>query len=756
MILAKSNNYWISPSAIQISLNALGNPDYIQGSVTSGASILCYVKGIIDYDTAHNYRRWSLSLSPTVFGTQTLKYVYVAIPRDLTKTQAFVCFPSDHIDIYGKDSEGTEIGSEEYFYIYLGARISASTATVPQVNRTWLDDNDTPVDYCTINFGTLSTDEALDAGGTGEWYQVTNVNGEDLVTFIKDLTMKAGTVFRNFFATNATIQKLIIASAEFIGRAVYGTTPDTSDNTIVTPKYVSDFGNTLLSKYLRKDQDDETTHKLTMAHAEVKGNTSLKGQAVFGASASSDNFVTGAQTAGSGWQINHDGDIEGESIKVRGFMEVPEIRFNRASIIVGTNIQSPCAGIIDTVTPESEFTGIATLHLEDEDMAGSIQVGDLCWGYWHDISTKSNNATVDADDHKGSIDYKGFATVYFQVSEILNERSTKFRYELKPDTTLHPYVGMHFGGRGNSKLNEDGTPVYPDRQGFSLATPNYTATYQLVSSWDWSNVGKHIVRVSGLLDGFETLANVAPGTWNGYYGTIDCNLYLRGVINQVEATQRFLYITLSSNGMINEGETEIITLNIRNNYFQDVSSEFKIYVDNTLLSPDKDGKYILSYPYASLTDETTRFSVRAEGKTYSYKWNSKTQTNELVENDIVLTDSFSIRKLGSSALSIVTNNDNDPFIDQSAPRHIVCSVMTGNGIDRTADVTQWQITRESSSADADAIWAQRSKVKQFNGTIDLYWSDDASINDIDLTTTITKFHITATIGSDTLTHTINI
>ena len=37
MTEAKSQNYWISPTALRITLNALSDADYIQASAASGA-----------------------------------------------------------------------------------------------------------------------------------------------------------------------------------------------------------------------------------------------------------------------------------------------------------------------------------------------------------------------------------------------------------------------------------------------------------------------------------------------------------------------------------------------------------------------------------------------------------------------------------------------------------------------------------------------------------------------------------------------
>ena len=72
---ANNTNYWISSSALYIQLNAMGEPDYIQCSVVSGASILCYMHGIpgLEYDAGHNYQRWLLAAYPSVFPNSDIR-----------------------------------------------------------------------------------------------------------------------------------------------------------------------------------------------------------------------------------------------------------------------------------------------------------------------------------------------------------------------------------------------------------------------------------------------------------------------------------------------------------------------------------------------------------------------------------------------------------------------------------------------------------------------------------------------------------
>ena len=235
MTVATTRDYWISPNALHIERNAMSNPDYIQASCVSGAQILVYIKDIISYDAGHNYRRWSLQASPTVFNTHTEKYVYVAIPRDSVTSTAMVVFPSELLDIYGKNEKQEQIGSENYYYIFLQGILSSSgdNGTEP---RDWLLGH-------TIHTGYLSSDEAINAGpNENEWYQYNSA--DEIVTFLKDLTVKAGQKFRELFAKAVTIVSGGYITFEGQSGSLKGIanadTPVDSEETIVTPKYMDD------------------------------------------------------------------------------------------------------------------------------------------------------------------------------------------------------------------------------------------------------------------------------------------------------------------------------------------------------------------------------------------------------------------------------------------------------------------------------------------------------------------------------------
>ncbi len=250
MTEATSKDYWISPSALYVELNALGNPDYIQASCVGGAQILVYVNGVISYDAGHNYRRWSLQASPTIFNTHTLKYVYAAIPRDSNSAKpARIVFPSEELDIYGKNVVEKQIGSTDYYYIFLQGVISSSGDNGTK-NRDWTQ---------RISTGYLSSDEAINARTTeSEWYKYSSV--DKITTFLKDLTMEAGTKFYNLYAKALKIVSGGSITFEGQDEVITGIVKDTTDlssvSDIVTPKYLDDSA-------LSKKHDDVTEFGLT-------------------------------------------------------------------------------------------------------------------------------------------------------------------------------------------------------------------------------------------------------------------------------------------------------------------------------------------------------------------------------------------------------------------------------------------------------------------------------------------------------------
>ena len=328
MTQATTKDYWISPSALHIELNALSDPDYIQASCISGTQILVYIKDVIGYDAGHNYRRWPLQAAPTVFNTHTEKYVYAAIPRDMTlAASAWIVFPSELLDIYGKNEKKEQIGDEKYYYIFLQGIITSSGDN-GATERDWKIGG-------RIMYGTLSSDEAISAiGSDTEWYNYSDHDG--IVTFLKDLTMNLETRFRQFFAEIITVLpegKIAFGKqgeqGELNGIASNSSTELNSVDKIVTPNYLD-------SKALSKVHEDVAQDVLTFlkgiktAGIENDGNNITKGLTELYDVIRSNGFKN-SMTAGSGWQIDKDGNAQVESIEVRSYMRVLELVMNRLS-----------------------------------------------------------------------------------------------------------------------------------------------------------------------------------------------------------------------------------------------------------------------------------------------------------------------------------------------------------------------------------------------------------------------------------------
>lgn len=248
--ISQPKDYWIAPNAIRITLNALGDANRIQCSVASGAVIMCWINNVpeLGYDNGHQYKTWHLAIAPTYFNTDTHKYIYVAIPRNLdVGNVAMVVFPSEKIDIYGVGESGTQVGSVDYLYIWLQGIITEVQTSGLSFERHWEQ---------MLDEGLLDTDQARDARiDNSAWYSYSSVTG--IVTFLKDVAMKVGSSFRN----------LILGGKELTSVATDETTPTDSTTAVVTPAYVSD-------RYLRKDIPDTANALITFLRGLNLGNGS--------------------------------------------------------------------------------------------------------------------------------------------------------------------------------------------------------------------------------------------------------------------------------------------------------------------------------------------------------------------------------------------------------------------------------------------------------------------------------------------------
>lgn len=229
------------------------------------------------------------------------------------------------------------------------------------------------------------------------------------------------------------------------------------------------------------------------------------------------DFASGI--TGFGAQIDGRGAGELESLFIRRFLEVPELRKNRVGISVGDDWSAPGAGVIESVDKDQK---LVTLKLEEGEI-GAVAVEDICMGIFHDFDP-SNNATVDSDDGRGNFSFAGFATVYFRITEVLGDRNEQFRYELRPlsDTftrQLDPMESMTFVAYGSF--------TNPDRQSSRYSTRTYQRYLRNVSDWEFTaeNIAAQFGDLSNL--------SVFGIQMSGYSAYLD-NIYLQGMISSLD------------------------------------------------------------------------------------------------------------------------------------------------------------------------------------------------------------------------------
>lgn len=294
----------------------------------------------------------------------------------------------------------------------------------------------------------------------------------------------------------------------------------------------------------------------------------FKGKMTFDDGAQFGGFASGM--TGFGGIIDKKGNAEMQSLKLRGFLEVPELRYNRVEISMGDTWYAPSAGIIESVDTEAQTI---TLKLEEGEI-GSPRVGDICMGIFHNLNT-SENATADYDDGRGNRRFAGFATCYFRITEELDTATYKtFKYQLRPasgtyPTQYHPAASMTFVGYG-SFSNED-------RQTSRYETRTYQRYLTGVSDWEFT--------ASNIAAQYGDLSNLSVFGINmtGYSAYLN-NIYMSGVIHQFTPGGEEVP-TIIDRGVWSATETYN-----RNDDVYWNNGHWRCLVDGTTTEPDKDAE----------------------------------------------------------------------------------------------------------------------------------------------------------------------
>lgn len=261
---------------------------------------------------------------------------------------------------------------------------------------------------------------------------------------------------------------------------------------------------------------------------------------------------------GKGGKIDELGNGELESLIIRRFLEVPELRYNRVEIEIGNSWRAPGGGIVLECVPDRDIdgnnlmTGTITLHLEEGEI-GTVAEDDICMGIFHNEDNPSANSAIDYDDGIGNFRFSGFYTVYFRITEILKVGdNSKFRYALRPTSanwfhSFHPCESMHFVAYGNF--------TNKNRQTARYSTRTYERYLKDVADWEFTSL--NIAAQFGDLSNLKIFGM----DMTGYSAYLD-NIYMTGHMEQVEIRPYRIEIDTQGDTFLAYGESKLITCTV--------------------------------------------------------------------------------------------------------------------------------------------------------------------------------------------------
>lgn len=688
---AKSTNYWISSTALYIQLNAMGEPDYIQCSVVSGASVLCYMSDVpgLGYDAGHNYQRWTLAAYPSIFPDSGKKYIYVAIPRVRTGDNdiATLVFPSQRIDIYGKAIieqtkedgskelvSGDQIGNENFYYIYLQGIISeVKTDTDNTRKREWEQH---------IDFGSLATDEAIASGGDGSWWKLNTVS--DTITFLKTI-LKAN--FEELTAKDAKIIKLGLNGKDLTGVAD-NTTLETSNTTVVTPQYLGQFG---VKHFLAKDKDDTAHGTITFEKVQ--------------------NFLQGLNIGDGNYRIDGNGNAILSSVLVN---LLKSLDFNESEQS-GFAIKQRSDGKFQMLLTDLIVWGKAifnTLLIRELSYVGGNIVLSPAAGkisYIKEVYSETTNELIGWKCYLLADDGTTATINSFKVEDQVRCQT----FNISPG--VYENVSNQNYWRMVTKVSTE-NEVITDAEGHELYDGKKFAWIQIakdncMEGSDNPSAGDTIVLMGNRTDKsrqhilmMETEGDSAP----------KLTMY-RGVNSY----------TLKDKSIFDVGFDGI---NIVTKYFKMVNVS---------------GEKIWTPIYLGDWREGTSYEYYNEVTWLGTRWlcivpEGQTTTEEPSEDSPYWKATTNIYKPQVTLYTDIVFNG----IAIGETHNITCKLMLGDK-DVSNGVASWKVTRKTGDSVDDAAWATKDKVRNFNGSIDIVWSNDGTEDDIGKGDTAT-FTFTAT------------
>lgn len=230
-----TSEYWMSPDALSIGLNAMDNPQYLQVSLLAGSVIIAYKQDVIAYDSSLNYQKWNLQAYNNFFDRTDRAYVYAQLEKK--GNTALIVYSYDILELTETITNDTG-ESREVYNVYLGTISSSVNSNGESIPRMW---------ETTFETGRLNTDKNRQEDQLGEWSKMFRLNKvTDMIEVLKDIT-------------SAVIHKLYIGARKIMIDDVQKSSDSendfpASDSIIPTTKFLKE---STEEKFHRKDQTDE-------------------------------------------------------------------------------------------------------------------------------------------------------------------------------------------------------------------------------------------------------------------------------------------------------------------------------------------------------------------------------------------------------------------------------------------------------------------------------------------------------------------
>lgn len=341
-------------------------------------------------------------------------------------------------------------------------------------------------------------------------------------------------------------------------------------------------------KYLRKDKDDETTHKLTMGAAEVKGDATVGG----------DSETAGKSTVGGDADvkknatIGKDLDVKGDA-KVAGSLTTSNLTVTDTAHFFNLQVDKITAGSAGRISSAADGFTIDDV----ESMGGStIRVfwlaqdskGKAVMNMWRKldqaICQSFNLGQISSDGTGQEVSNKFFWCLVTDVSgttpveRTVNGVTGKYNWiDLSTETkaegcTVNPAVGddiAQLGHRGsdtsrqNANYESSYVSIDPD------LTPPLVAAYRGITDFDLSSHRKSYHDAHG-------------GKW---YGDLQ-------VLDDVEDTLR---LTQQHNGLVTQTEPDSVSIHVADGYGRDATGLYKFDVERTSGDATADAQWNMNH-----------------------------------------------------------------------------------------------------------------------------------------------------------------